>query len=249
MKNILVAVLLLTAFSACTKKDNGESSGKAKFVINGVQSVDLTTNTSASAEYSISVVGDPEAVTLSAEDLPKGLHCEFTPSGGTPPFNAKVRVWNDFTGEGGIQSFHITGRSESGTRNYLMNATFAAFRGWKFGELVYFQNSVIRIPGTGSSYPQIKVYGGGAGILTITFAQGSKLPTSNKTYKISSTALGPDEIRLTMNDDPVIYQAVGNNNVTGTFIFDNVGRFVFKCSKVEMTNGIDHKILEGNIYE
>lgn len=249
MKKILAAALLLLTFSACTKKDNAESSGKAKFVINGIQSVDLTNNTSASSEFAITVVGDPETVALSAEDLPPGLHVSFDPSSGTPPFNSKVRVWNDFSGNGGTQGFHITGRTETGTRNYLLNATFAAFRGWKFGEGVYLQKSVARIPGSSTDYPQIKIYGGGAGILTLSFAQGGKLPTSNKTYKISNTALGPDEVRITMTDGPIIFSAVGDNNASATFMFDNQGQFVLKCKNVEMRNGVDQKILECNVYE
>jgi hypothetical protein len=252
MKQVyLLSLLLCITALSCSKTDE-EPASTANFTITGVRNADLTTNASASDAYPISIVsssGTAEKVTLTADGLPKGAYAEFRPSSGTTPFTAQVKFWYDYSGSGGNYPVSVVGYSPSGTRSYKMDLKLDPYRGWKFGDSIYHQTELLKDQGSSNRYPNIKVYGGGAGTLTISFGMGKSLPVANKVYKITTSAGTSDDIQITMFDDPVIYSATGVGNPTGTFRFDSLGKFKFICTGVEMSNGSKKRMLDVSINE
>jgi hypothetical protein len=190
-----------------------------------------------------------EQVTLYADNLPKGVFAEFKPSSGTTPFSSRVTFWNDFSGEGGTYPISVVGNAPSGSRSYKMNVKLDYYKGWRFDDTVYTQRMVEKYAGSATRYPYIKVYGGGAGILTISFGLGKSLPRANRTYKITPFSGTTDDIQVTMFDDPVIYGATGVGSPTGTFTFDSLGKFTFKCTGVEMSDGVRKRTLDASFSE
>jgi hypothetical protein len=251
MKNLSLLLLISIAALSCTKGTD-EPTSTATFTITGVRDADLTTNSTASQSFILSVASSAaaqETVTLYADGLPKGVFADFVPSSGITPFSSRVTFWNDFSGEGGSYPISVVGNGPSGSRSYKMNVKLDYYKGWKFGDSVYTQKLVEKDAGGGTRYPHIKVYGGGAGILTINFGLGKSLPRANKTYKITPFSGVADDIQVTMFDDPVIYSATGAGSPTGTFTFDTLGKFTFKCTGVEMTDGVRKKMLDCSFSE
>ena len=253
MKNLVLLLMMSVMVLACKKESEEQPDGETgNFTITGVRDADLTMNSTASFAFPISVVpgaGTPENVSLRMDDLPGGVFAGFTPSSGTPPFNAQVNIWNDFRGAGGTLPVKLVGTAASGIRSYKMNVTVDHYRGWKFGDSVYNQKELFKFAGTPTRYPYVRVLGGGAGELTIAFSAGKGLPNATRSYKITSSSGVTDDIQLTMIDGPVSYSATGAGAPTGTFTFDSLGRFVFKCSNVEMSNGLDKKLLSVSVSE
>jgi len=251
MKNLSLLLLLCLIFVSCTKGGDDGASSSATFSITGVQDVDLTTNSTASATIPISVIstsGTPETVSLFVDGLPEGVFANIVPSSGTTPFNARVVFWNDFSGTGGTYPVTLVGRSSSGSRSYKLNVTLD-YKGWKFNGGIYKQTGLIKEPGSASHYPQIKVFGGGGAELTINFGMGKSLPTVTRTYKITSSSGTSDDIQISMFDNPLIFISTGVEAPTGTFTFDSLGKFTFKCKNVEMTNGTEKKLLDCSFSE
>jgi hypothetical protein len=245
----LLFLLCITALS-CTKAPEGETGSTATFAISGVHDVDLTQNSTASSKLPVSITSSTtETVSLRVDGLPRGVFADVRPSSGPAPFTASIVFWNDFSGTGGTYPVTVVGTSPSGTRSYPMNVTLDYYKGWQFGDSVYNQKGLVKDPGSVKQYPKITVFGGGAGQLTISFMQGTSLPIANKTYKISASSTTADEIQISMYDEPAIYTATGVGAPTGTFIFDTLGKFAFKCSKVEMSNGREKKLLSASFSE
>jgi hypothetical protein len=47
----------------------------------------------------------------------------------------------------------------------------------------------------------------------------------------------------------VIYGATGAASPTGTFTFDSLGKFTFKCTGVEMSDGVRKRTLDASFSE
>ena len=250
MKKFHLLFLLCLTVLSCTKGEDDGVGGSANFSISGVHDADLTTNSTASYRLPISIASaTPETVTLRVDGLPGGVFADIVPSSGQTPFSANVNFWNDFRGTGGTYPVTIVGTSPSGSKSYKLNVTLDHYRGWKFGDSVYNQKGLVKDPGSSNRYPTIRVFGGGAGQLTISFGQGKSLPVANKTYKISGSSGTADEIQISMYDEPIVYSATGVGSPTGTFSFDTLGKFTFKCNNVEMSNGSEKRLLSASFSE
>ena len=247
MKKFFLLLLIPVIALSCNKSTDDTASSSATFTITGIHDIDLTNSSDASYYLPVSVVPNPgskDTVTLSVNGLPNGVYVDFIPATGGIPFTSRIKFRYDFSGTGGTYPVTITGTGRSGSRTYNLNLTLAYYRGWQFGGIIYKQKGVIKDVGDASHYPSIKVFGGGDGILTINFGLGRSLPTVNKTYKITSSSSDKsDDIQIAMNDDPLIYNATGVGSPTGTFTFDTLGKFTFKCTGVEMSDGVHKQTL------
>ncbi len=257
MKRILTLLLFPAILCACKKSDSVSSTEQSgNFTITGVRDVDLSVTSDGSYSFPVTVTptsGTRDTVTLSGE-LPGGIYASFKPQTGITPFNAVVTISTDFTPAGGTYLGRIKGVGHSGTRSYELNVTVPAFRGWKLGPVIYQKVSLQKDGDTTKQYPNIKVYGPGSQVLVLTFAKNAKLPTQTGTYKIGADGNTTDNIQIAMTDSAHFYRATGYNidgtkGVTGTFTFDTLRRFTFRCANVEMTDGQNKLPLECNFSE
>lgn len=251
MKNIVLLLVISLAALSC-KKDPDEPASTANFNITGIHDADLTATSDASASFTISILpnsGAKDTVGLSAGDLPAGVSADFVPRSGITPFTSRVTFRYNFSGTGGTYPVTITGNGHSGSKSYKLNLILDYYRGWRLGDSTYYKTSLTKDPGDAIHYPNIKVLAVPSGQLTISFGIGKYLPTANKTYKITPTSGTTDDIQIAIYDNPIIYSATGVGSPTGTFTFDTLGKFTFKCKGVEMTNGTQKKLLDCSFSE
>jgi hypothetical protein len=256
MKHFSILVLLsLIAFS-CKKAEENTTPQSGNFTITGVKDVDLSVTSDGRFSFPISVVptgSSKDTVKLSADLVPGGVYCSFNPSTGVVPFNSVVTVSTDFSTPGGTYPFKIKGTATSGTRSYDLNVTLAQFRGWQLGSVIYEKSGLTKQEGATGTYPSLIVLAPNGAELRMTFAAGTKLPKVNTTYKISKDT-GKNNIQIALYDNLQIWSATGNRTdgteaATGVFTFDTLKRFTFKCSNVEMNDGLQRKPLNCSFSE
>lgn len=250
MKTFYLIAALLIGCTSCTKE--AEEASSANITITGVRDADLTLTSNSSYTFPVTVnsgTGSPQDVSLSGDNLPKGVSASFNPSRGTTPFTAMATFRYDFTGSGGVHDVKLVGNTATGSKSYPLKVTLDFYRGWRLGDSTYYKTDVYKDKGNTSTYPNIRVYAVRSGILTISFGLGKSLPSANKTYRITSSSGTADDIQISMNDEPEIFSATGVGNPTGTFTFDTLGKFTFKCSGVEMSNGVQKKTLDCSFSE
>ncbi|MBS1643633.1 MAG: hypothetical protein JST36_01215 [Bacteroidetes bacterium] len=245
MKQFFSLVFFGILFSSCAKTSDPEPASTANFKITGVKDVDLSTTSNASVTLPLSVVplgSAKDTVLLRMDGLPKGMGYTVSPLSGATPFNVQLSLFTDFSGIGGSFPVRLTGVGRSGEVSYTFNVTVPSYRGWVFDGILYKQTGFVRNNDSVKKYASIRVYGGGNGQLTISFPKGRSFPTKTSSYSITAGALdSSNNIQISFYDDTQIYSATGN--ATGTFLVDTLGKLVFKCSNVEMSNGLTKKIL------
>jgi len=253
MKHSLLLVFVVLGLFSCNKGTDSTPASTANFVITGLKDYDLTNSSNGTVTYPISIVpssSSKDTVYLSVSDLPKGLYYEFIPTHGSTPFTSTLRFFTDFSGEGGTVPVTITGMGTSGTRTYTVNVTVPGYRGWNIGGLLYGQTGLYVNPGGNNQYPSVMVWGGGAGQLIISFAKGRSIPTKTSSFPISSHSdSATNNIQIAFYDNSTQFSATGNGSPVGTFTFDTLGKFVFRCSGVEMSDGLTKKTLNCAIYQ
>jgi hypothetical protein len=250
----LILVAILVGLASCNKSD--KTSSTANFNITGLKDVDLTNTSNASFTLPISIVpagGAADTVSLTFSGLPDGVGVDYSPATGITPFTSSLKFTYDYSGTGGTYPVTITGVGHSGEKSYTVNVTLGDYRGWRFGGIQYDRKGVAKYQGGPLNYSSIIVDGGGAR-LTINFGQGKKLPTATRTYKISSYADTSDNIQVTMQDVNTLFISTGKSTdgvtiPTGTFTFDTLGRFTFKCTNIEMTDGLSKQNLSATFSE
>lgn len=253
MKNPLLILCVCALFVSCAKTGEDTPASTANFSITGTRDIDLSTTSNALVTLPISVIPTGSAkdtVLLSMENLPQGIGYTVSPLSGATPFNAALSLYTNFTGPGGKFPVTLKGVGHSGERSYTFNIDVPAYRGWVFDGMVYNQRGFERNTDTVKNYASIKVFGGGAGQLTVSFPKGKTFPIKTTVYNITAGALPTgDNIQISFYDNTKIYSATGMGAPTGTFTVDTMGKFVFRCSNVEMSNGVDKKLLEVNVAE
>jgi len=254
MKHSLLLLFVVLGLISCNKSTDSTPASTANFVITGLKDYDLTNSSNGKVTFPISIVPSSTAkdtVYLSVSDLPRGLYYYFTPSHGSTPYTSLLTFFTDFSGEGGTVPVTITGMGTSGTRTYQINVTVPSYRGWNINGLVYNQTGVYINPGGNNQYPMIMVWGGQSnGQLIINFAKGRSLPTKTRSYIISNHSdSAADNIQIAFYDSSRQFSATGVGAPVGTFTFDTLGKFVFRCSGVEMSDGVTNKTLNCSIYQ
>lgn len=255
MKPFVALIALSVMFQSCSKtEDTVADSGN--FVITGVRDVDLSVTSTGSYTYPISVTstnGAKNTVRLAGDYMPGGVYADCRPSSGVTPFTSQVTISTDYTTGGGTFPLKIKGTDSIGSRSYGMNVTLSQYRGWQFGSDIFIKESVEKDPGTVSYYASIKATATNGSHLNISFAKGAGLPKANSTYKISGDT-GKSNIQIALYDGAHIWSATGKRTdgmdaPTGVFTFDTLKRFTFKCSSVEMSDGVKKQALNCSFSE
>jgi hypothetical protein len=245
MKQVSILLLFSICAFSCSKPEE-KAVSTANFTINGLRDVDLSVTSNGSYTFPISVVsttGSKDTVTLFGDQFPTGMYPNFEPRTGITPFNSLLTIATDYSGAGGTFPVTIKGSGRSGTREYTINVKLDAYRGWQMGSTVYEKVQLIKFPGDQTKYASIKVTSPTGAELFLSFAQGAGLPTVNSTYKVSGDT-GKKNIQIAMYEGAHIWSATGKfsdgtEGATGTFTFDTLRRFTFKCANVEMTDGVN----------
>lgn len=257
MKSIPAALLLCLLAASCNKATDSTESSTANFSITGLRDVDLTLTSNGSYSFPVSVVptsGASDTVTLFGDLFPTGMYASFEPRTGVTPFTSIVTFSTDYSSaKGGTFACKVKGTGHSGVRSYDVNITTDAYRGWQLGSAIYEKVSLQEDPGTTTLYPSIKVVSPSGAELRLSFAAGTGLPKANSTYKIA-TDTGRNNIRISLYDGPHIWSATGkrtdNSEVpTGIFTFDTLHKFTFKCTNVEMSDGLQKMPLSASFSE
>lgn len=243
MKKLFPLLLLAALVFSCKKSEEPADPQTGHFSINGVHDVDLSESAIGSISIPLSVVpnGGNDTVALSVEDVPAGVSISFSPREGVTSFNSIMTLSTDFSGEGGTHTIKLRGKGHSGERSYEMKVTMAAYNGWKLGADIFKRLSVEKY--TTGAYQSIHIMATNGAVLRLSFPKGVPLPQKSATYLISHDSL-PNSMQMTLYDGAAIWSATGlttngsNGTASGRFIVDSLQRFVFKCSDVEMSDGL-----------
>lgn len=245
-----VFVMLTTLIAACTKGKDKEQPPAPKFNITGVKDIDMSKISGNVYTFPIQIqgiAGAVDTVTLYARDQPGNVYVTFTPILGITPFTSLVSVSAQSQGAGTFP-FKIVGAGISGVQSYNLNITLPEYRGWKLNEQVYHKTTTELHSGNGTSAPTILVNASGGAVLELKFALGASLPTSNRTYTISSQANSPDKMVLILHDGAHEWVSTGSGQSGGQFTFE-AGKFNFRCSSVSMADSTEVKSLTANFVE
>ncbi len=254
MRNLSFLLLLSLFALSCSKTDEPGDPQTGRFNITGVQDVDLSNSSIGSATITLNVtpVGAADTVQLSVDDIPNGVNVSFTPRDGITAFSTTMRIWTDFSGQGGTYVLKLRGVGHSGERTYPFKLTLAPYNGWQFGSEV-FQKVWLHRNTTGT-YKFIQVMATNGAMMRLSLPAGMDLPTKTTEYHITSDSVA-NAMQITLYDGPNIWSATGhkstdpNQPATGQIIVDSIQKYIFKCSNVEMTNGIDKRNLDCNFME
>jgi len=245
MKQIVLLLSAAFFLNSCAKSNDTEPASTANFKITGLKDVDLSTTSNAWVSLPLSVVplgSAKDTVLLSMDGFPKGMGYTVSPLSGATPYDAKLSLFTDFSGQGGTFPVKLRGVGRSGEVSYTINVTVPSYRGWIFDGILYRQTGFIRNTDSVKNYASVRIYGGGNGQLTVSFPKGRSFPKKTTSYSITSGALdSSDNIQISFYDNAKIFSATGKS--TGTFLVDTLGKLVFKCSNVEMSNGLEKKFL------
>jgi hypothetical protein len=237
--------MLLLLLAACNKNnDSGKPvSTTPNFKVTGLQDVDLSNVSGNSYSFSISVVANPgqvDTVFLYANDLPGGLYVDFLPINGITPFSSVVTV-RAYTSSNATYTIHIRAVGRSGIQSYDMKVTLPGFKGWQLDDVMFSKTTAEKNAGTAT----ITARSSNGGQISLMFDPAVGLPTSNRTYTIGSTTEG-GKMMISVWDNSRTWLSTGNakgGTATGTFTFDPLGKFTFKCSDVEMADSTLRKSL------
>jgi hypothetical protein len=247
MKQVSLLILSSLLLFSCSKKaDDGTESSTANFSITGIKDVDLTLTSNGQYTFQVQVVptsGAKDTVTLFGDNFPNGVYADFQPRTGVTPFTSTVTISTDFkSGVDGIVVSKIKGSGNSGVRSYDMKINLDAYRGWQLGSAIYEKVGLEKTAGNDTTYARVKVISPTGAALYLSFALKAGLPTATSTYTIANDT-GKKSLRIAMYEGAHIWSATGkaadgSGPATGTFTFDTLHKFTFKCSNVEMSDGI-----------
>lgn len=238
MRQCLLVILLTPLLFSCKKSDDSKPVSTANFTVSGLRDVDFRTISSNTFTFPISIASNPgtvDTVFLYANDLPGGLYVDFSPINGVTPFTSNVKV-SYYGTAAGTFTIHIRAVGRSGVRTYDLKVTQPEFKGWKLAGEYYHNTSVERDPGNATKNPTITVNAMGGSQLVFTFALGTALPTSSRTYTISSVPTTNDRMAITLFAPGHQWMSTGSGSATGAFTFDTAGKFTFNCDNVEMAD-------------
>lgn len=247
MKNLHLFSLLALALSvfACKKEDtppDPNAGSTARFKVTGVKDVDLSLSSAGRIVLPVKVVTNAGAladtVTLQVTGLPDGIGTIIKPSTGVTSFAATIEFVNNNTGRGGNFPVNVVAIGNSGTMTYPMVLTVPAYIGWIFNDTAYTRTRVVKDPGRTSGNPYIFIDAQDGSRLIINFPYKAELPTRAATYKIGgSTGAGMIQLQF-IRDTTQVFVSTAVGSPTATFTFDTLGKFIFKCSNVQMSNGL-----------
>jgi hypothetical protein len=244
LRLLALLALVLTVF-ACKKEektDDPNSGSTARFKITGVKDVDLSLSSTGTATLPVSVVTNTGAiadtVAVQVTGLPAGIRAAISPASGVTSFASEIRFINEFNGPGGTFPISILGIGKSGTMTYKLNLTVPGYLGWIFNDTAYTRSNVVKDAGRVSGYAYIYADAQDGSRLVINFPYKAEIPTRAATYKIGAAAEeGTLRLQL-LRDSTQVFTSTGTGNPSASFSFDTAGRFIFKCSDVQMTNGV-----------
>jgi hypothetical protein len=236
--------LVLTVF-ACKKEAETEdpnAGSTARFKITGVKDIDLSLSTSGRSSLPVSVVSNAGAlsdtVSLQVLGLPSGVRTVIEPATGITTFASRITFINDFSGPGGVFPVKVVGIGNSGSMSYAMNLIVPNYLGWSFNDTVYARQRIVKESGGTSGNPYIYADAYDGSRLLIRFPQNGSIPTKAVTYKIGAApAEGTLQLQF-IRDTTQVFVSTAVGARTASFVFDSLGKFIFKCSDVHMSNGL-----------
>ncbi len=253
---LLPVFILALLAAACKKEDKTEdpnAGSSARFRITGVKDIDLSLSTTGTAYMPIQIVtnagAQPDTVNIQVTDLPRGIRTVIEPANRITTFASRITFLNEFNGPGGTFPVKVLGIGNSGTMTYPMNLTIAGYLGWTFNDTVFSRATVVKEPGRATGYPYIYADATNGSRLIIHFPHKSALPTKAATYKIGASATNGNIQVQFVRDSTQIFVSTGVGAPTATFSFDSLGKFIFRCTGVEMSNGIRSGMLSANLPE
>lgn len=252
----MLAMMLMLAVAACKKEEtpaDPNAGSTARFKVTGVKDVDLSLSSTARASLQLQVVtnpgAQPDTVSLQVDGLPQGITTVFTPRTGKTSFSSKLEFINNFNGPGGNFPVNVVAIGNSGTMTYPMVLTVPGFIGWSFNDSVYTRTRIVKNNGGVSGYPYIYADEANGSRLIINFPYKAEFPTANKTYKIgASVAEGTLQLQF-IRDSTQVFVSTATGSPTASFTFDTLGKFIFKCRDVKMSNGIRTGTLQVSMSE
>ncbi len=267
MKKLLAFLFAATlAFAACKKSDDGNSSsnttakesdhtpaseGNPAFSITGIRDVDLSNISTGTITLPLQITQSSgkssEPVSLSIFDLPKGVYATAKPIDGNTPYGSALTFHTDYSGDGGSFTAHIQGGGPSGTLRYPLVITLPKYNGFEFNGLVYQKDTVVKDTNAAGGNHYIAMLNKDGGVrMVLSFANGVKLPSKAATYRIVPSPVQPDEMQIQVYDYQFIYTSTATGARTGSFTFDSLGKFIFRCSDVELTDGFHQHVLSAS---
>lgn len=244
LRYLLPILALALSLVACKKEEapvDPNAGSTARFTVTGVRDIDLSSSSTGSLNMSLQVTTNAGAiadtVTLQVHGLPQGVTATVTPITGKTNFSSRITFTNNNNGPGGNFNVNVVAYGKSGTLTYPMVLTVPGYLGWIFNDTAYSRSSVAKDPGRVSGYPFIYIDALDGSRLVINFPYKSTLPTKAATYKVgASPSEGTLQLRF-FRDSTQIFVSTAVGNPTASFSFDSLGKFIFKCSNVQMTNG------------
>jgi hypothetical protein len=253
MKKLSFLLLLAALAFSCKKSEETADPQTGHFNINGIHDVDLSESATGVMSIPLSIVptGGNDTVALFADDLPQGLYVSFTPREGVTTFQSVMKLAYDFSGAGGTYTIKVRGKGHSGERSYEMKVTLAAYNGWQLGQDVY--KRLVVVKQTSGAYQAILITATNGAVLRLSFPKGVPLPQTSAVYPIIRDT-AQKGMQITLYDGAQIWSATGQSTnggeaASGRFVIDSLKRFVFKCSDVEMSDGLRKKNLNCSIGE
>jgi hypothetical protein len=247
MKNatwLLTLTLFVVCFS-CKKKEDSpvdpNAGVNARFTVTGVKDVDLSQSSNGRIVMPISITtksgSQPDTVSIQVTDLPQGISVGITPVNAKTSFTSRIEFINKLNGAGGSYPIKVLAIGNSGTLTYPMILTVPGYIGWTFNDTGYSKSTVVKDAGLTTGYPYIYVNAYDGSRLVIHFPYKATLPKTGTTYKIgSATAEGTIQLQF-FRDSTQIFVSTAAGAPTGIFSFDTLGKFIFKCDNVQMSNG------------
>lgn len=259
MKQVSLLILSILLLFSCSKKtEDGTDASTGNFAINGIKDADLTLTSNGQYSFQVQVVptsGIKDTVTLFGDNFPKGVYADFQPRTGVTPFTSTVTISTDFkSGVDGTVVSKIKGSGHSGVRTYDIRINLDAYRGWQLGSAIYEKVGLEKTTGNDTTYARIKVISPSGAELYLSFALKAGLPTTTSVYNIANDT-SRKSLRIAMYEGAHIWSATGkqadgsSGPATGTFTFDTLHKFTFKCSNVEMSDGLQKMPLKCSFSE
>ncbi len=244
LRLLILPALILTLF-ACKKEESPSSDpntgSNARFKVTGVKDIDLSLSSNGVVNMPIDVVTNsgalPDTVSLQIEGLPSGVDVSIAPIAGKTSFASRIQFRNN-NAPGGNYHVNIVAIGKSGTLTYPMILAVPGYIGWTFNDSSYNRRTVIKDAGKVSGYPYIYADATNGARLVINFPYKSELPKAPVSYKVGAApAEGTIQLQF-FQDSTQVFVSTAEGSPTASFLFDSLGKFIFKCGDVKMSNGL-----------
>lgn len=256
LRYLLPLLALALSILACKKEktpDDPNAGSTARFKVTGVKDIDLSGSSSGSLNMSLQITTNagalPDTVTLQVQGLPQGITTTLLPGTGKTNFASRITFTNNYNGPGGNFNVNVVAYGKSGTLTYPMVLSVPGYIGWAFNDTTYSRSKVVKDAGSVSGYPYIYIDAVDGSRLVINFPYKATLPTKSATYKVgASPSEGTLQLQF-LRDTTQFFVSTGIGNPTASFSFDSLGKFIFKCSNVQMSNGVRNGKLNVSVPE